>query len=192
MNFREAVISDAKAIAALHAASWQSTYANVLQKVYLRDVVPMERRAVWEERLLAPRPNQRVLVAVEADQVIGFVCAFIDEHPTLGSYLENLHVASQVRGGGIGTQLIRTAASICSMQAQSKKLYLSVNQDNVRAQRFYLGLGATNGAEAIWNAPDGSVVATYRFEWLSVVELAKRAANQSFERTPVGAAEFTR
>lgn len=169
---REACVSDAEWIAALHAASWQATYASVLQEAYLRDAVPAERSAVWRQRLSDPRPNQRVLVAVESDQVVGFTCAFIDEHAVQGSYLENLHVASQAQGGGIGALLMRSIASVCAKAAQSPGLYLLVNQDNVRAQRFYLGLGASNAAEAVWNAPEGSIVPTYRFEWPSVRDLA--------------------
>lgn len=182
MKIREATLYDSESIAALHAASWKNTYAKVLEKKYLTDHAPLERRALWQQRLSEPRSGQRVFVAVESGQVIGFVCTFIDEHPALGSYLENLHVASQAQGHGIGGKLIREAASICSKQATSRKLYLLVNQDNVRAQRFYLNFGATNAAEAVWNAPDGSAVPTFRFEWPSVIELARKAASLAFER----------
>ena len=175
MKIREAALYDVEPIAALHAASWQNTYAKVLKKKYLTDLVPLERKALWQQRLSQPRSGQRVLVAVASGQVIGFVCIFIDENPALGSYLENLHVASPAQGHGIGGKLICEAASICAKQAASQKLYLLVNQDNVRAQDFYLSYGATNAAEAVWNAPDGSAVPTFRFEWPSVVELAEKA-----------------
>lgn len=176
MKIREAALYDAEPIAALHAASWQNTYANVLEKKYLADLVPLERKALWQQRLSHPRSGQTVFVAAESGQVIGFVCTFIDEHPTLGSYLENLHVASPAQGHGIGGKLIREAASICSKHATSQKLYLLVNQDNVRAQEFYLNYDATNAAEAVWNAPDGSAVPAFRFEWPSVIQLVERAA----------------
>lgn len=172
MQVREASIRDAQPIAALHAASWQNTYAKVLQPKYLSEIVPVERKALWQQRLSQPALTQRALVALESDQLVGFVCAFIDEHPTLGSYLENLHVAKHAQGRGIGRRLLREAAALCARHATGPALYLSVNQDNDRAQRFYLSLGATNSAAAVWKAPDGSAVPTYRFEWPSVTELA--------------------
>ena len=174
MKLRVASSGDAHAIAALHAASWKSTYANVLQSAYLSDVVPFERQAVWQQRLGEPRASQRVMVAEHAGKVVGFACAFVDEDPSLGSYLENLHVAIPAQGGGAGTLLIGAVATICSEQAVSPRLYLSVNQDNTRAQRFYRGLGALNAAHAVWNAPDGSAVPTFRFEWTSVTDLAQK------------------
>lgn len=188
MQIRDASLNDAQPIAALHAASWQNTYAKVLRPKYLNECVPSERGELWQKRLSQPSPNQRVLVALESDQLVGFACAFIDEHPTLGSYLENLHVIKNAHGRGIGKQLIREVAAICARYATSPALYLSVNQDNERAQYFYLSLGATNAAAAVWNAPDGSDVPTYRFEWSSVTELAEKAANSAVNWDCLGAA----
>ena len=40
-----------------------------------------------------------------------------------------------------------------------------VESSFIKAQEFYLFLGARNAQEGVWNAPDGSIVPTYWFVW---------------------------
>ena len=47
--------------------------------------------------------------------------------------------------------------------APHKGLCLLVNQNNARAQNFYLKLGAVNARVGSWAAPDGSAVPTFWF-----------------------------
>jgi hypothetical protein len=49
--------------------------------------------------------------------------------------------------------------------AQSESLCLLVNQNNARAQNFYLKLGGVNERADTWAAPDGSKVPTFWFVW---------------------------
>ncbi|MEQ8959174.1 MAG: hypothetical protein RLP02_14845, partial [Coleofasciculus sp. C2-GNP5-27] len=63
----------------------------------------------------------------------------------------------------------------CRQQDPSDHLCLTVNQDNVNAQKFYKSLGARNMKEDIWNAPDGSIVPTYWFVWDNISALAEKA-----------------
>jgi ribosomal protein S18 acetylase RimI-like enzyme len=187
MNIRFATLEDAAAIAALHASSWSVTYNNVLSPDYLQHTVPSERQAVWHERFTNPKANQNVLVAEDAREVIGFACVFVGENVEWGSYLDNLHVSQFHQGKGIGTELLIQIASICEQTCPDQGLYLSVNQANHRAQRFYLSLGAYNAQASVWNAPDGSQVPTFRFSWQSVVPLAeKRLTSHSTQTLRAG------
>lgn len=176
MPIRNAQADDAPAIAALHAASWSRTYADVLNPVYLRDDVPAERLAVWRRRFASPAANQFVIVAEEAGAVVGFACVFVAEHAEWGSYLDNLHVASTHQGRRLGTALLAEAATACERHSPGRGLYLYVNQSNVRAQAFYATLGARNADAAVWQAPDGSVVPTFRLAWPAAAALATRTA----------------
>jgi L-asparaginase II len=78
--------------------------------------------------------------------------------------------------------LLLQVAAICEQRCSGQGLYLSVNQSNLRAQKFYLALGAQNSQAAVWNAPDGTSVPTFRFSWTSAATLAENAANTAFER----------
>lgn len=169
---RIADAADAPAIAALHAASWSLTYAEVLNPDYLREDVPAERLAVWQRRFASPAPNQAVFVAEQAGSLVGFACVFVAEHAEWGSYLDNLHVAASHHGQGLGRALLAAAAAACERRQSGLGLYLSVNQANRRAQAFYAALGARNAAEAVWQAPDGSAVPTFRFAWPLATPLA--------------------
>jgi len=182
MNIHFAKPEHATAVAALHAASWNATYSSVLSQSYLREVVPAERKAVWQERFARPKENQFVLVAEEDGDVVGFACAFIGEHPELGSYLDNLHVRQSHQGQGLGACLLVEVAAICERSRPGLGLYLMVNQDNHRAQRFYLGFGAHNAEASVWHAPDGSHVPTFRFVW----SLAAPLAGTLLTRRPTG------
>lgn len=175
MKLRPATLSDAVAIAALHAASWRSTYASVLRAEYLTDIVPTERRRLWMERLTSPKANQYVVVAEAQGSILGFACVFAEEHDAWGAYLENLHVETTSQGKGVGRALIAEVARWCEAHHPGRGLYLSVNQDNLRAQRFYLGFGARNAESSVWHAPEGSQVPTFRFVWDSAARLADEA-----------------
>lgn len=168
---RPARAGDASTIAALHAASWSRTYADVLNPGYLRERVPAERGALWQQRFASPKANQQVFVAEDAGEVVGFACVFLAEHEAWGSYLDNLHVAHSHQGRGVGAALMAAVAAACEHVCPGRGLYLSVNQSNLRAQGFYTALGAANAEAGVWNAPDGSSVPTFRFAWPAAAAL---------------------
>src|SRR3569832_824925 len=113
MNIHFAKPEHATAVAALHAASWNATYSSVLSQSYLREVVPAERKAVWQESIARPKAKQCVLVAEEYGDVVGFACSFIGLHPELGSYLVNLLVRQSHLGQCLGACLLVEVAAIC-------------------------------------------------------------------------------
>ena len=192
MKIRLAMSADAQAIAALHTSSWRRTYKNALSDEYLQRTAPIEREAVWAQRFASRKENQQVLVAEGENGVVGFACAYGAEHVEWGSYLDNLHVDESFQRQGIGRSLLVGIARWCDQQTPGRGLYLSVNQDNRRAQRFYRGLGAHNAKSGVWNAPDGSAVPTYWFVWESIEALVAAAANHSFQLTACGGAELKR
>lgn len=175
MEIRKADINDAKDIANIHSTSWRATYARVLSAGYLEDTVPEERIQVWNDRLASEPDNQLVVVAEVDDEIIGFACAYYDQDPQWGNYLDNLHVVKAHQSQGVGRRLLGTIASWCHGRKPNSGLFLRVNYDNTNAQKFYKNLGARNTDSSDWHAPDGSIVPTYWFVWNSVRELAARA-----------------
>jgi GNAT superfamily N-acetyltransferase len=162
---RVARSSDAKAIAALHAASWQLAYRGMLTDDYLDHHVVADREALWEERCCQPALRQHVLVACEDDSLIGFACIYLDEDPILGCLLDNIHVDRRVYRQRLGSRLLNAAAGLCNASAPGSGLYLSVLEGNLQAQRFYFAHGAENVGTEVWDAPDGQQLLCFRLAW---------------------------
>src|SRR5258705_5384170 len=103
----EATGHDAAANARLHAESWRSAYRGMLSDEYLDHRVHHERAALWQQRFSeqAEKPFFVILAETETE-LAGFACAFPDQHPTYGAYLDNLHVVPQRTGQGIGRRLL--------------------------------------------------------------------------------------
>ena len=176
MHLREAAPADAAAVAALHAASWRLHYRGAYRDEYLNGDVVADRLHVWSERLAAPPPNQFVVLAEEGDALIGFACAYGRHDATWGSLLDNLHVRADRQRAGVGVALVAEVAAWCRANCGECGLHLWVLAENVRAQRFYERLGATDtGGE--WSEPPGGVrIHGRRYAWKVVPDLTPRAS----------------
>ena len=70
-SVRPAAPRDAKAIAEIHVATWQAAYHGVIPDDFLKAMTVEKRLAYWREAIEFSDPQ--ILVAVDADKVIGFV-----------------------------------------------------------------------------------------------------------------------
>ena len=165
MIFRQANQEDVGAIAVLHTNSWRQTYRNIMSDQYLDGDIFAERKKVWTERLANPAPNQHVILAEEEEKLIGFVCVFGQDHPQFGSLIDNLHVTKDLRGKGIGRQLLQQAAIWIKEQYQENKMYLWVYELNTNARRVYEKLGAINHELENKQNPDGTYANSFRYIW---------------------------
>lgn len=142
---RAAAPTDVAAIAALHAASWQTAYRGDFSDHYLDVTCPAERLEVWTRRFAAADPNMitRVL-ASEGEQIVGFCCTFYDydEH---GSYLDNLHVLQEYHGHGFGRVLMVDTARQLAERDPDGSFYLVVLTSNTSAIGFYERMGGRFG-----------------------------------------------
>ncbi len=140
ITFREAKLSDVSVIAKLHAKNWQENYRGVFSDTYLDTEVALDRLAVWKRRLTKPPNNQHIILAEEGEELLGFSCAYFNEHATYGTYLDNLHVSSKAKGKGIGSKLmLQLSEAIISRNYHG--LYLWVIDNNASAIHFYNNLG---------------------------------------------------
>ncbi len=70
-SVRPATTRDAKAIADIHVATWQAAYKDLMPADYLKSMTVEKRLAYWREAIEFSEPQ--LLVATEADKVVGFV-----------------------------------------------------------------------------------------------------------------------
>lgn len=113
MTVRPAMLSDAIAIADLHAESWRSTYRGILGDAFLDGPVIQDRRKLWEARLSrSPMPDTQLVRVIEDGGVLtAFVCALLDADPEWGALLDNLHVSPSSKGQGLGRRLMAEVAA---------------------------------------------------------------------------------
>jgi ribosomal-protein-alanine N-acetyltransferase len=86
-------------------------------------------------------PQRLILVAIKdgSTVVIGFLVA---RHVALEWELENIVVATEARGKGIGTHLLAQLLSRAQM-SQSDAVFLEVRDSNTAARRLYEKMGFT-------------------------------------------------
>ena len=70
-SVRPAAPRDAKAIAEIHVATWQAAYQGLIPDEVLKSMTVEKRLAYWKEAIEYSDPQ--ILVATDADKVIGFV-----------------------------------------------------------------------------------------------------------------------
>ena len=171
IELRAAQLSDAPAIASLHAKSWQQTYRGIFSDHFLDNEVEDERAQVWHQRLAFPDARQRVTVAELDGKLIGFACILLDDDSTYGTLLDNLHVADGFRNTGVGKQLMQRAARYISREARNSKMYLWVYVKNTNAVKVYDRVGGKNVETVEKDNEDGQTAAAHRYVWQDVAVL---------------------
>ena len=171
MRIREATVTDAATIASLHAESWRSAYRGILTDKFLDNDVHRERLALWQERFALAQarsthqPKMFVLLAEQDSRPAGFASIFVEDDPTYGSLLDNLHVSPEITRQGTGRQLLSECARRLLTDGSRAGLYLWVIDKNRNAQKFYEKAGATYAGSHAHDMPDGSPVVALRCYW---------------------------
>lgn len=70
-SVRPAAPRDAKAIADIHVATWQSAYKDLMPDDFLKTMTAEKRLTYWREAIEYSEPQ--LLVATDAEKVVGFV-----------------------------------------------------------------------------------------------------------------------
>lgn len=169
--FREAVLNDYQHIAALHAKSWQENYTRDFSAHFLEHEVLEDRLVAWQERLQNPMENQYILLAEKENKLLGFGCAFFDEHTTYGTLLDNLHVAHDVKGMGVGKNLIHRIAIQSLAYNKQSGLYLWVLENNKKAFDFYKHLQGKHIETVVGNDIGDKEVRKCRIVWNVIPKL---------------------
>lgn len=165
MVFRDALPADAPLIAAIHVASWSIAYAHIMDPAYLAGPIEAERLATWTQRLDAPQPGQRIIIAERDEQAIGFTCVVGGADPRWGTLVDNLHALPLAKGGGIGTALLDQAARWAMAGWPDAGLFLWCYTANNAARGFYAARGGMEVEDWDKPGPDGRTLPEKRIAW---------------------------
>ena len=117
-------------------------------------------QSVENFRILVNDPAQHVLVAVQANRILGLVNYTMRKtmmHPGPSGLIDELVVSERSRGAGIARLLIRAVVAECRLSGCCE-LEVSTEKSNSRARRFYKACGFEEDAvllELDLSEPDG-------------------------------------
>lgn len=140
MIIRAATPRDAANIARLHIESWRAAYRAELPAAFLDNQDLAQRTAIWEQRLTSS--EMHVSLAENGDELLGF-CAYGWSRDTdaKGTWeIKNLHVAPELRRGGIGSALFEVAVQAVT-DTDASELTVWVVESNRPARQFYESKG---------------------------------------------------
>lgn len=165
-RLREMTADDAALVAALQAASWRSAYRGILTDAYLAGDIDVERAEHWRQRLrVLSAADCFGLIAMHDEAAIGFVFVMRGADPAWGALIDNLHVSTAMRSGGIGRRLLMAAAEGIAERAWGDQMHLWVFEANVRARAFYARLGGAEVGSIARTLADGGTASASRVAW---------------------------
>lgn len=139
--YREAVADDAAPLAEFARATFVATFGHLYPPADLAGFLAGKYGADRQRAEIEERAN-RLLLALEHGAIVGYCLSGELRLPVEGPGLElqRLYVAEHVRGRGVAAALIEDAIAWARSRG-APALYLSVWENNERAQRFYRRYG---------------------------------------------------
>ncbi|KFC67000.1 Regulatory protein for C-P lyase [Devosia sp. LC5] len=146
LTFRDATPADIPTMLKLsHAGDARGADTPPLDPATLDDP---RYRAAFDE--IAADPKHRLVVAEKDGEVVGTLqISYLPGLPNFGmkrGLLENVHIRSDLRGGGYGSIMVKWAIERCR-EAGCGLVQLTSNKVRVDAHRFYEKLGFAKSHE---------------------------------------------
>lgn len=158
--------NDADAIADLHTHSRQIAYRGLYGDAFLEHELFDVSRATWRARFEAfDAATDLILAAIEDGTPVGLAYASFRLNPDVGCLLDNLHVAPERKGGGLGSALLAETARWLIEDHGGAPLHLEVYVPNAAALDFYIRKGGVEVARYAEVVPGGREVDTVRYQW---------------------------
>jgi GNAT superfamily N-acetyltransferase len=158
--------ADADAIADLHTRSRQVAYRGLYGDAYLDDELFEVSRKTWRARFEAFDPaRDLILAAMDGGEPIGLAYASFRLNPEVGCLLDNLHVAPERKGAGLGSTLLAGVARWLVEEHAGAPLCLEVYAPNAAALGFYDRKGGVEVARYRERVPGGREVDVVRYRW---------------------------
>jgi ribosomal protein S18 acetylase RimI-like enzyme len=143
---RPAEVDDAPAIAAVHVASWRTTYRGLLPDDFLAGLSEATSEEQWRRAVSAG--TSRTYVTEDDDGVVGFASGGAERAGELGfgGELYAIYVLESAQGRGHGRQLV--GAVVGGLREMGfAGMVVWVLRDNASARRFYERLGGVHESE---------------------------------------------
>ena len=152
-------------IARIHVANWRQHYKGLVPQTYLDNEIVDDRKKVWFNRFAVGNPLMIASVIEKDEEMIGFVCSFLDHHAEYGAYLDNLHVLTEYQGHGLGKLLMKETGKIVEEMRPGSGVYLHVLKGNHSAMVFYEKIGGKRLREYSEMLPWGVEGAIVDYWW---------------------------
>ncbi len=166
--------NDADAIADLHTRSRQIAYRGLYGDAFLEHELFDVSRATWWARFEAFDPaTDLILAAMDGETPVGLAYASFRLNPEVGCLLDNLHVAPERKGGGLGSALLAETARWLIEDHGGAPLHLEVYAPNAAALDFYVRKGGVEVARYAEVVPGGREVDTVRYRWADPTALLR-------------------
>jgi GNAT superfamily N-acetyltransferase len=172
INIRQAVPTDARAIADVHVDAWRATYTGIVAQSYLDGLSVAERAEAWERRLRDVTADRSdILVAELRGELVGFVAGGPRRPPTNGydAQLHAIYLKAESHGQGIGRGLARAWATAAIERGLVAAMVHVLARNPARG--FYEHLGARH-LEDIEVTIGGEVYAEACYGWADLRALA--------------------
>lgn len=157
---------DADALADLHTRSRQSAYRGLYGDAYLDGELFTVSRETWRARFADHDPARDLILAAREHGVpVALAYASFRLKPELGALLDNLHVAPERKGRGLGGRLLAGVARWLVEEHAGAPLHIEVYAPNAKALGFYESRGGTEIARYAEAVPGGRVVEVVRYRW---------------------------
>lgn len=141
MPIRPAAQADAPQIAAVHVASWQTTYAGMLPDEFLAGLSAERRTPQWERILERTAEGGGVFVAEDPNGgIVGFAHVGLPaELPEYEAILYSIYLLKSAQGQGLGKGLLCAAAHWLIGQGYRSMMLWVLDQNPT--VRFYEAMG---------------------------------------------------
>jgi ribosomal protein S18 acetylase RimI-like enzyme len=148
LQIRKADYRDAAGLAHIQVDSYRSAYAEILPAEFLSHFSYVEQTQDWLNLIDSEGPAILLVAENEAKEICGYALgtATSPNLPGCDGELDALHVRADLRGQGIGRELVR-AMAIQLRQAGCKRMGLWVLTENKPAREFYERLGGHASVE---------------------------------------------
>ena len=144
---RSARIDDALGIAAVHIASWQTSYRDIIADAYLKSLSLEERTRLRHDVLQSSQGAHFVAVDPRDDRVVGFCDAgrCREADPEIDGEIYAIYLLESHKRLGLGKRLIGAAFAALQTAGHRNCIVWALEQ-NARAHAFYEACGGHRGA----------------------------------------------
>ncbi|GAB2513264.1 GNAT family N-acetyltransferase [Nocardia heshunensis] len=163
IRIRPGTAADAKAVATLHTASWRTAYAGIMPTAYLNGPLGGDHQTLWLNRLTGDPTEGDLFIAESSSDLAGFI--YLAPQPDGRILIDNLHVQPTLKGGGVGTLLLRHGFDWAAAEYPGRAVYLEVLRANTPAIAFYQRHGGHLGKPRIAHFPAGFDLLDLEVTW---------------------------